>query len=152
LIFPWQHRLDDPNTYDLTKTPAEIDIGSQVTTKSNGADFGSVGDCESLEDTPRDTTQDLCDLQIDHALRREEDSGEANDENKASHDRVSVAEAFRDETVDEETNDFSNVGSLLSSEPIASQVQGRDSRYSSQPAISQEPATRHWAIACHTSR
>jgi len=122
LVFPWQHRLDDPNTDDLTKTPAEIDVGGQVTAKSNGANFGGVCDSESLEDTPRNTTQNLRNLQIDHTLGSEKDSRKANNEHEASHDGVSVAEAFRDEAVDEETNDFSNVGTLFSSEPIASEI------------------------------
>jgi len=45
-------------------------------------------------------------------LCSEEDSSDSGDHDQASHDSVAVAEALRDETVDEETNNLSNVGSV----------------------------------------
>jgi hypothetical protein len=65
-----------------------------------------------LEDTPRNTTQDLRNLQVDHTLSREENSRKSNDEHKTSHDCVSVSESLRDEAIDEKTNDFSDVGAV----------------------------------------
>jgi hypothetical protein len=45
-------------------------------------------------------------------LCSKEDSGDSGDHDQASHDSVAVAEALRDETIDEETDDFSNIGSI----------------------------------------
>lgn len=60
-------------------------------------------------------TQNLSNLKIDHVLRSEEDSGESDDESKAGHDSVAISEAFRHETVDEQTNDFSHICALFPS-------------------------------------
>ena len=128
MVFSRQHRFDDSDTNNLAKTPTEIDVRSQVPTKSNGTDFRGVSNCESLENTPwlhpistapekrrkstHNTTQNLRNLQIDHALSREEDSSETDDEHETSHDRVSISESLGNVTIDEKTNDFSHVGAV----------------------------------------
>jgi hypothetical protein len=115
LICSWQHRFNNSNANNLTKTPAEIDIGGEVSTKSNGTDFRGVCDRESLENAPRNATQDLRNLQIDDTLSREENSRETNDENETGHNCVSVPESLRDEPIDEETNDLSDICTVTQS-------------------------------------
>lgn len=38
------HRLDNTDTDDLAKTPTKVDIACEVSSKSDGADFRSIGD------------------------------------------------------------------------------------------------------------
>jgi hypothetical protein len=67
---------------------------------------------EKRRKSTHNTTQNLRNLQIDHALSREEDSSETDDEHETSHDRVSISESLGNVTIDEKTNDFSHVGAV----------------------------------------
>jgi hypothetical protein len=71
-------------------------------------------------------------------LSGEEDCGEANNQGETSHHGVAVTKTFRDETVDEQPNDFSNISSLKTSCQCCSKKPGHiHSRYSTQLAIVQ---------------
>lgn len=114
-IVALQHGVNYANADFLSQTPAEVDVGGEVTAESNGTNFRSVGDSESLEDTPGDTAEDFCSEQGLDVGCSEEDGGEGGDEEEADHDGLTVTEALRDETVDEETNDFSDLGTVAKS-------------------------------------
>jgi hypothetical protein len=62
-----------------------------------------------------DTTQNLRNLQIDHALSREEDSSETDDEHETGHNRVSISKSLGNVTIDEKTNDFAHIGTVAQS-------------------------------------
>jgi hypothetical protein len=124
------HGLDDSNGNELSKTPAEVDVSGKVSSKSDGADFGGVSDGQSLEDTPLlrlsvfvvasmnrratywDTAQDLSDKKCLDVLSSEEDCGETHEKDQTADDGVAVAEPLRDPTVDEETDDGANIGTV----------------------------------------
>lgn len=57
--------------------------------------------------TPGDTTENLSCEQCLDVGSREEDGGERSNEDQAGHDGVAVAEAFRNDTVNEQPNDLS---------------------------------------------
>lgn len=44
------------HSHELSNTPAHVDIACEVTTQCDGADFGSVGDTDGLEDTCKSVT------------------------------------------------------------------------------------------------
>jgi hypothetical protein len=52
LILSAGHSLDDSNGNELSKSPAEVDVGGKISSESYRADFGGVSDGQSLEDTP----------------------------------------------------------------------------------------------------
>jgi len=112
LIIAVKQRLHNTNTNSLTHSPAEVDVGCKVSAKSDRADFGSVGYGKGLENAPWNTAENLSNQQGLDVLCGEEDGSDSGDHDQASHDSVAVAEALRDETVDEETDDFSNIGSV----------------------------------------
>jgi len=55
LVVTVQQGLHDSDTNSLAHAPAEVDVCSEISTESDGANFGGVGYSESLEDTPWDT-------------------------------------------------------------------------------------------------
>jgi hypothetical protein len=67
---------------------------------------------EQRRKSTHNTTQNLRNLQIDHALSCEEDSSETDDEHETCHDRVSISESLGNVTIDEKTNDFAHVGAV----------------------------------------
>jgi hypothetical protein len=107
-----QHGLQDADANDLAEAPAEVNVGGQVAAQGDGAHLGGVGDCQGLEDTPRDAAQDLGNLQVDDGLRGEEDGHEAGDQDQAGHDRVAVAETLGNPAVDEQAEDLAHVGTI----------------------------------------
>lgn len=120
LVLAVQHGVDDSDTNLLADSPAEVDIGGEVTTEGDGADLGGVGDGDGLEDTPRDTTEDLGGEQSLYILSSEEYGDAARQPDEAANDGVAVSKTLRDPTVDEETNDGTAVGTLLEISACAS--------------------------------
>lgn len=112
LIVTGKHRLDHTNTDELTETPADVDVGSQVTTQGNGDDFRGVGDGECLEDTPWNTGQNLANLEGNDGLRSEENGDEAGQEREGHDESPPVAEFVRGPTIDHQTDDFANVDTV----------------------------------------
>jgi len=51
-------------------------------------------------------------LQIDDILGSEKNRRECDDQGEASHDGVAIPKSLRNESIDEETNNFSDVGTL----------------------------------------
>lgn len=113
LVVALQHGKDDANANLLAETPAEVDIGGEVASQRNGADFGGISYGDGLEDAPGDTAQDLGDQQRLNVGCGEEDGSESGDQDETSHYSFPVAESLGDEAVDEETNDFTDGGTLL---------------------------------------
>lgn len=50
---------NDTDADDLSKTPTEVDVAGEVSSERNGTDFRRISNCESLEDTPRNTAENL---------------------------------------------------------------------------------------------
>jgi hypothetical protein len=96
----------------LSCTTPQTSLKLTVPTQRHGTNFRSISDGERLKHSPRNTAEDLCNLQVDDVLGGEEDGGEADDENQAGHDSVSVAEFLGHEAVDEETDDLADVCSV----------------------------------------
>jgi hypothetical protein len=113
LIVTIQHGVDNSNTNLLTDSPAEVDVGGEVTTEGNGADLGCIGDGDGLEDTPRNTAKDLADKQRLDVLGSKENGDAAGKPDEETNDGVAVTETLRNPTVDEETNDGTAVGTLV---------------------------------------
>ncbi len=127
---------------NLSQTPAEIDISSEIPSQRNWANLRRISDRQSLENSPGNTTQDLGDLEIDDVLCGEEDGCECDNESQAGHDRVSVSEALGNVTIDEKTDDLADIGTLVDQQTIFI-CRMKNSRYSNLPATSQEPDTFH---------
>ena len=106
------HGLDHPHPDQLSQPPAEVDIGGQISAQRNGADLGRVGDGQRLEDAPGDTREDLGGEQRLHVGGGEEDCGPRGDQDETRDEGVAISEAFRGPTVDEKTDDFSDVRSI----------------------------------------
>jgi hypothetical protein len=66
----------------------------------------------TLENSPRNTGEDLSDLESNDVLGSEEDGDETAEEDEAGDDSVPIAETLRDITVDEETNNLSDGGTV----------------------------------------
>lgn len=124
LVVPLQHAHQDANTNLLSQPPAEVDVRRQVPPQRDGAHLGGVGDGEGLEDAPGDAAEDLGGEQGLDVLGGEEDGGEGGDEDEAGEDGVAVAEALRDVAVDEEADDFADVGALWGVSDVAGRVSG----------------------------
>jgi hypothetical protein len=114
LVSSTKHTSDNSNANQLAQSPAEVDISSKIPSQCHWAHLTCVSNGKSLEYTPWDTAEDFRDLEMNDILCGEEDSCEANDESEAGHDGVTITEALRDETINEETNDFSYIGTLES--------------------------------------
>jgi hypothetical protein len=97
----------------LAQTPAEVDVCGQVATKSYGTDLRRIRNSQCLEDTPRNTAQNLGDKQSLDVLSGKEDGCKTGYTDKACHDGITVAETLRDPAIDEETNDLTTVSSLF---------------------------------------
>jgi hypothetical protein len=96
----------------LSCTTPHVTPKLTVPTQRDGTNFRSVRDRKRLENSPRNTAEDFCNLQVDDILGGEEDGGEADDENQAGHDSVSVAEPLGHKAIDEETDDLPDVCSV----------------------------------------
>ena len=83
-------------------------ISCKITSELHRADFRSVHRCESLEDTPRDTQQDLASQQGLYVLGEERYEDESRQRYQRSEHRDSVAIFFGDDTVEEQADDLSN--------------------------------------------
>lgn len=113
LIGAIQHGVNHTDTDNLTQAPAEVDVGGEITAEGDRADLGGVGDGDGLENTPRDSTQNFGDDESLDVLGGEEDGDEAGKEDEAGEESFTVAPAFGDVAVDEETDDFAAHGTLL---------------------------------------
>ena len=74
--------------------------------------FRSVRNSQRLEHSPRNTTKNLRHEQRLHVLRREENRRESSDQNQAAEHSVPVPDPLRHNTIDEQSNDLSNVRSV----------------------------------------
>jgi hypothetical protein len=72
----------------------------------------SVGDFRLPKSLTHNTAENFSDLYVDHRLGREEDGGKCDDQSKTGHNRVAIPKTFRYPAVDEEANDFTDVGTL----------------------------------------
>lgn len=107
-----EHGSNHADSNQLSQAPAEVDVRRQISAQRDGADFRSICDCQSLEDSPRDTTQDLADKERLDVGSREEDGDQADDSDKAAHHGLPVAITFTDPSVDHETNHLADVGTV----------------------------------------
>jgi len=106
------HGSQDCDTDFLTKTPAEVDICCEITSERDGANFGSVGDADGLEDTPGQTTEDFGSEEHLDVLGGEEEGDAGGEPDQTADDCIAVAEAFGEPAVEEETDDGTDVGTL----------------------------------------
>ena len=79
-----------------------------VSAQGNRTHLTCVGDCERLEHTPWDTTQNLRNQKVHHRLRCEEDSREADDQEQARHNSVPVPNRLTNPSIEEQTNDLAH--------------------------------------------
>lgn len=79
-----------------------------MASKGNRTHLRGVGNGQCLENTPRQTAENLGDQQGLDVLRGEEDGDEAGEANKGGDDGPAVAETLRDVAVDEEADDFAD--------------------------------------------
>ena len=89
----------------MTNDPAQVHIGGEVSSESDWCDFGSIGGCESLEDTPWYTTEDVAGKKHLNVVGEKVDEDEADDQEQGAHHGLPVANSLREDTVDEETDD-----------------------------------------------
>lgn len=69
-------------------------------------------DLRKGENEPRNTAENLRNLDGHYTLCSKEDCREGNNERETSHDSVAVAEAFRDVAIDEEADNFTAIGTV----------------------------------------
>lgn len=112
LIGPQYKRSENPRTNQLPHNPAEIDIGGEVSSKLCGAHFGSIRSRQGLENTPRNAAENLSDLKVNETLGEERDEDESRNSDQRHHHSLPVSEPFAYNTVDEKTEDFSNLGTV----------------------------------------
>lgn len=106
LVVACNHASEHARGNELTKDPAEVDVGGEVGSEMSRADLRGIGGGQSLEDTPRDADQDLADQELDQSLGEEDDEDEADAAAKCANERLAIAESICDDAVDEETQDL----------------------------------------------
>jgi len=87
----------------------EVDIGCQITSKSDRAHLGSICDCQGLEDAPWDAGKNVTDEENLNTLSSEENRRESSDESQTGEDGPAIANPFRDISVDEEADDLTDL-------------------------------------------
>jgi hypothetical protein len=112
LIRPQYKRSENPRTNQLPNNPAEVDIGGEVSSKLCGAHFRSIRSRQGLENTPWNAAENLPDLEINETLGEERDEDETHNSDQRHHHSLPVSESFAYNTVDEKTEDFSNLGTV----------------------------------------
>lgn len=89
---------------------------SRVTSSTSqvcGAEISSIGDCECLEDTPRKTLNNTTNKEHLQASRKEWDEDGADHDDHAADQRPLVSEPLSDISVDDETENASNLSFML---------------------------------------
>lgn len=112
LVSSSENTTEDSRGKELSNDPAEVDVCAEVGTKSDRADFGSVGSGKSLENAPRDTAQDFADEEGLDVVGEEGDEDECDHHCEGSHHGLAVAKLLGDDTVDEETEDLTAEGAV----------------------------------------
>lgn len=101
-----EESTEDTGRDQLTNNPAEVDIGREVWSKNDGGNIRSIGQGESLENTPRDTEQDLAGKDHLDVLGKEDDEDEGNHEHLGEDHGLLVANGIRHPAVEIETDDL----------------------------------------------
>ena len=114
-VVPGQHGSNDSDANQLAEPPAEIDIGGQIPSQGDRTDFRGVGDGQSLEHTPGDTTENLRREEGLNILGCEKDGRPCTDQDETGHDGVPISESLRGPPVDEETDDLTHGGTVAQS-------------------------------------
>jgi hypothetical protein len=115
LVAAVKDTTENARSNELSNNPAEIDVCAEVGTKSDRADFGSVGGGESLENTPRDTAEDFANQESLDIVGKEWDKDECDHHGQGSQHGLSVAILFGDDAVDEETEDLTTESAVAES-------------------------------------
>src|SRR5207253_2016339 len=100
----------------LSNGPAQVDVCSEVTTQSKGADLSRVGGTHSCKYPlypPRDTAKEFSDPQ-DLNLRRKEDyEDEGRHSNQVDQHDLSMPVLWREVTVQQSSEDVANSSTVL---------------------------------------
>jgi hypothetical protein len=115
LVFTRENSTENTRRNELAHDPAEVHVRAEVSTQRYRTHFGGVGGGESLEDTPGDTAQDLTNEKCLHVVGEERDEDEGNHQRERDDHGLAVAILFRNNTVDEETDDFPTEGAIAES-------------------------------------
>lgn len=107
-----QHPSEHARGDELSHHPAEINVGGQVTPQRHRHDLGGIGGGQSLENTPWDPAEDFTDKQGLHVFGEELDEDETDDEEERADHSLAVPDLLRHDTVDEQTENLSNVGAV----------------------------------------
>lgn len=112
LVIPIDHTLDHTDTDQLSQSPAEIDVGREVSTQRHRTHLRSIGDGQCLKHSPGNTSQNFRSQQRLDVRGGEEDGGPRRDQDETSHNSIAISETFRGPAIDEEANNFSDVGTV----------------------------------------
>ena len=96
----------------MTDDPAEVDICGKDRAERNRYDLSGVCAGQGLEDTPWDTTADKTDQKHLNVLSEEDDEDEKVDGEESAHHGLPVTESIRNITVEEETEEFTDEGTV----------------------------------------
>src|SRR6186713_2461941 len=107
--------LENAGREQLSNHPAEIDVGGEVWPKRDRCHLGGVGGGERLENTPRETRKNVSCEEHVNVDGEESDEDGAGDEQKSPNHGQAVTNSFRNDTVQEKTDDLSSGGSVAES-------------------------------------
>lgn len=85
---------ENASTDELTDDPAQVDIGCQVWTEDNGSDVRGIGEGEGLEDTPRETEEDVSGQEDVEVGCKEGEEDKTDHEHLGSHHSLLVTESI----------------------------------------------------------
>ena len=111
----WESAAEHTSGDELTHNPAEIDVRCEVWTEDDGGDVGGVGDSQGLEDTEGNTHEDRtgADHTNSSGVGEEMDEVEAGTGDDRNIHRPLVAKPLRQVTIDVETNDGTDLSTVL---------------------------------------
>jgi len=112
LVGSLQERSQNSSGNKLPENPAEIDVSSEVGTECDGADFRGIGSRHGLEDSPRNTLQDITDEEGLKVLCEERDEDESNHHGERGHHSVAVTDSVDNDTSSVETKNFSHESTI----------------------------------------
>lgn len=117
LVSPMRIDVDrgahDARGDNLTKNPATVDPSGEDGTQTGWGDVGGVGGGDGLEDTPRQTLEDLTDKEDGERRGIEGDKDECGDGSKGAEDGLAVTKALRSPTSELKTNQTTDESCVL---------------------------------------
>ncbi len=111
LISPIHEAAQQTTTDKLTDDPAQVHIGSQVMPHGNWTNFGSIGRCHGLEDTPTNAAERLADCEDGETLREERNEDESNQASESNDECPPIAVPLAEEASQLQADDLTTVRS-----------------------------------------